>query len=155
MSASTAEIDYAAHLATLGQFAAEQPDLASFQDRVVDYLHESVGHYTWVGFYMREGETLALGAYRGSPTPHTRIPIDQGICGAAVREGVTIVVDDVQNDPRYLACSLETQSEIVVPLFKQGIAVGELDLDSDQPAAFTDDDRSFLEAIAKMVEALL
>ena len=70
-------------------------------------------------------------------TPHTRIPLNQGICGAAASSGQTVVVDDVSKDPRYLACSLETKSEIVVPIFVHGKVVGELDIDSHFPAAFT------------------
>ena len=70
-------------------------------------------------------------------TPHTRIPLNQGICGAAASSGQTVVVDDVSTDPRYLACSLETKSEIVVPIFVDGKVVGELDIDSHFPAAFT------------------
>jgi L-methionine (R)-S-oxide reductase len=82
-------------------------------------------------------------------TPHTRIPLNQGICGAAASSGKTVVVDDVSADSRYLACSVETKSEIVVPVFVKGTVVGELDIDSHFPAAFGGEDRVLCEHAAK------
>jgi GAF domain-containing protein len=117
--------------------------------------------YNWVGFYMIEelpGITpiLVLGPYRGSMTPHTRIELNQGICGAAASTGQTVIVDDVRNDPRYLACSLETKSEIVVPIFVSGKVVGELDIDSHFAAAFGPEDKQLCEHAANLVgETLL
>src|SRR5215471_2053661 len=97
-------------------------------------LHQRMLKYNWVGFYMLEHgaqpPALVLGPFHGAMTPHTRIPLDQGICGAAVSTKKTIVVDDVSKDPRYLSCSLETKSEIVVPIFVHGKVVGEIDIDS-------------------------
>jgi GAF domain-containing protein len=84
-------------------------------------------------------------------TPHTRIPLNQGICGAAASSGKTVVVNDVKKDPRYLACSLETKSEIVVPIFVNGAVLGELDIDSHFPAAFGAEDRALIEYIAQFV----
>ena len=84
-------------------------------------------------------------------TPHTRIPLHQGICGAAASTGKTIRVDDVNKDPRYLACSIETKSEIVVPVFVKGKVVGELDIDSHFQAAFGDEDQEFVEYCATLV----
>jgi GAF domain-containing protein len=96
-------------------------------------------------------EMLVLGPFVGDPTPHVRIPVTQGICGAAVASGKTIVVDDVNADPRYLSCSIRTKSEIVVPIHVHERVVGELDIDSRSPAAFTDADRLFLEEAARIV----
>jgi GAF domain-containing protein len=109
--------------------------------------------YHWVGIYIKRGDVLELYPYYiGRPTPHVRIPISEGICGAAVREGITINVPDVNSDPRYLACSVFTRSEIVVPIYnKKGAIVGEIDIDSDRPRAFDEDDRVFLEGIAKEI----
>ena len=84
-------------------------------------------------------------------TPHTRIPLHQGICGAAASNGKTVVVDDVSKDNRYLACSLETKSEIVAPIFVRGKVVGELDIDSHFLAAFKDEDRELVEYCAHLV----
>jgi len=124
---------------------------------IVELLHERMLKYNWVGFYLLETEAngqppmLALGAFRGAMTPHTRIPLNQGICGAAAASGETVVVDDVAQDPRYLACSLETKSEIVAPVFVHGKVVGELDIDSHFPAAFHNEDRQLVEYCATMV----
>ena len=100
------------------------------------------------------GEELILGPYVGKPSPHIRIKFDSGICGAAVKEGQTVVVDDVNSDPRYLACSLETKSEIVVPIWKEGKIVAEIDIDSDELAAFDGKDLEFLEKVSQMLSAL-
>ena len=114
-------------------------------------LKENFPKYNWVGFYLMEGNELALGPYLGKPTPHTRIKLDSGICGAAVREEQTIIVPDVKYDPRYLACSLETKSEIVVPIRKGEKVVGEIDIDSDELNAFDEQDKSFLETVSEIL----
>jgi L-methionine (R)-S-oxide reductase len=118
-------------------------------------LHDRMLKYNWVGFYMLEPgadpPVLVLGAFEGAMTPHTRIPLNQGICGAAASSGQTVVVDDVNKDPRYLACSLETKSEIVVPVFAHGKVVGELDIDSHFPAAFTSEHQALVQHCAKLV----
>jgi L-methionine (R)-S-oxide reductase len=120
---------------------------------IVRILQSRMLKYNWVGFYMLDSSSpvLVLGPFEGAMTPHTRIPLNQGICGAAASTGKTVVVDDVSKDPRYLACSLETKSEIVVPLFASGRVVGELDIDSHFPAAFGQDDRDLVEHCAALV----
>jgi GAF domain-containing protein len=112
-------------------------------------------HYNWVGFYFVEGDELVLGPFVGAPSPHVRIPIGKGICGAAVAEGRTVVVPDVNADPRYLACGLETKSEIVVPIKHDGRILGEIDIDSHTPDAFAPDDRALLEEIARRLGPVL
>ncbi len=118
-------------------------------------LNQHMLKYNWVGFYMLEPGAdppmLVLGHYQGAMTPHTRIPLNQGICGAAASSGKTVVVDDVHNDARYLACSLETKSEIVVPVFVRGQVAGELDIDSHFAAAFGFEDRALVEYCAQLV----
>lgn len=119
---------------------------------VVEALHAEHEHYSWVGIYLMEGDDLVLGPWKGpEATEHVRIPVGQGICGAAAATGETEVVDDVNADPRYLACFASTRSEIVVPISHEGRVVGEIDIDSDRPAAFTDDDRAFLEHVADLI----
>jgi GAF domain-containing protein len=131
------------------------PDATSLLAEVVALLRRERPHYHWVGVYLLQGEELVLGPYVGKPTVHTRIPLHQGICGAAASSGQTLIVDDVNADPRYLACSLETRSEIVVPIRHQGHVLGEIDIDSDQPAAFTPLDRDLLEAVAALIASEL
>jgi L-methionine (R)-S-oxide reductase len=135
--------------------AASVPTAHDLMQKMVKLLHEQVLKYNWVGFYMLEPGAqppmLVLGAFEGAMTPHTRIPLNQGICGAAASSGQTVVVDDVSKDPRYLACSLETKSEIVVPVFANGKVVGELDIDSHFPAAFTSEHRDLVEYCASLV----
>ena len=116
----------------------------------VEVLKARLSHYSWVGIYEMTpaGDELVLGPFLGTPSPHVRIPLNRGICGAAASEKQTIVVDDVNGDPRYLACSLETKSEIVVPILDGDKVYGEIDVDSDQPAAFTALDRQLLERVA-------
>ena len=128
-------------------------------EQLVKLLHERMLKYNWVGFYMIDESVnppmLQLGAFQGAMTPHTRIPLHQGICGAAASTGKTVVVDDVSKDPRYLACSVETKSEIVAPVFVRGKVVGELDIDSHFPAAFKEKDRDLVEYCAALVGKLL
>jgi len=123
--------------------------------QLVALLHDRMLKYNWVGFYMLdEGSkppVLVLGPFQGAMTPHTRIPLHQGICGAAASTGKTVVVDDVAKDPRYLACSLETKSEIVAPVFNRGKVAGELDIDSHFAAAFSAEDQEFVEYCAALV----
>ncbi|MEX2272011.1 MAG: GAF domain-containing protein [Vicinamibacterales bacterium] len=107
--------------------------------------------YSWVGIYLLDGNELVLGPYLGKPSPHTRIPLGRGICGAAATEKQTIIVDDVNADPRYLACSVDTKSEIVAPIMLDGVVLGEIDIDSDKAAAFGDEDRKLVEAVAAML----
>jgi L-methionine (R)-S-oxide reductase len=120
-------------------------------EQCVRMLQTAMPHYTWVGIYLLDGNELVLGPYVGKPSPHTRIPLGRGICGAAAAEKTTIIVDDVNADLRYLACSLETKSEIVVPILDGIEVLGEIDIDSDQAAAFGVDDRELLEAVAVLL----
>ena len=119
-------------------------------------LREYAAHYNWVGIYMREGDELVLVAWDGpEATQHVRIPVGQGICGLAVRTGETVVVDDVNADPRYLACFPQTHAEIVVPLLLGQKVIGEIDIDSDTRAAFTRADRDLIEEADAILTAYL
>jgi len=121
----------------------------------VRLLKEGLPHFTWAGIYLLEGKELVLGPYLGKPSPHSRIPLGRGICGAAATERATIIVDDVNSDPRYLACSLETKSEIVVPIMRGDRVLGEIDSDSDRAAAFGSTDRELLERVAEALAGKL
>jgi L-methionine (R)-S-oxide reductase len=137
------------------ELAQALPTAQEFMQAMVKVLHERMLKYNWVGFYLLEPGAqppmLVLGAFEGAMTPHTRIPLHQGICGAAASSGQTVVVDDVNQDPRYLACSLETKSEIVVPVFAHGNVVGELDIDSHFAAAFTAEHQDLVQHCATLV----
>lgn len=132
-----------------------QPSRDTLLRQVVEILHQEISHYDWVGIYLLDGNELSLHNFLGRPTPHERIPVDHGICGAAIRDNDTIIIDDVKADPRYLACSLETSSEIVVPIRVGEKPIGEIDIDSDAAAAFSDADRRFLEEIAAKLATVL
>ena len=138
----------------ISELEAAAPTPKDLMVGVCRLLHERMLKYSWVGFYMLEPGAnppmLVLGAFVGAMTPHRRIPLNQGICGAAATSGKTIVVDDVRKDPRYLACSLETKSEIVVPVFVKGEVVGELDIDSHFPAAFGPEDQKLVQHCAEI-----
>ena len=141
-------------LSRLRELTSTAPSLDALQKAIVEAIAAEFPHYNWTGFYMldpADPQTLLLGAFVGEPTPHVRIPVTQGICGAAVASGETVVVDDVNADPRYLSCSIRTKSEIVVPIRAHGRVIGEIDIDSHTPAAFTAIDRGFLEETARIV----
>jgi len=134
---------------------AAAPNAESAMKLTVELLKDGVPEYTWVGIYLLDGNELVLGPYVGKPSPHTRIPLGRGICGAAAAEKATIVVADVNADARYLACSTETKSEIVVPIMRGGDVLGEIDIDSDKAAAFGPRDRALLEPIASLLAELI
>ena len=145
-------------LASLRHLAPDAPSLASLQQSIVEAIAQRLPYCNWTGFYMldpNDPETLVLGPFVGDPTPHVRIPVTKGICGAAVATGETVIVDDVNADPRYLSCSIKTKSEIVVPIYVRGKVVGEIDIDSHNLAAFTDVDRRFLEDVAGIVSSYM
>lgn len=141
------------------RLAATKSTPEQFMASICELLNEKMLKYNWVGFYMLDESglepMLELGAFVGTMTPHTRIPLNQGICGAAASRGKTVVVDDVSKDQRYLACSIETKSEIVVPVFVKGRVVGELDIDSHYHAAFAPADRQLVEFCAAAVGSFI
>lgn len=115
--------------------------------------------FDWVGIYRvssKISDTLELSAYIGAPTEHIRIPISKGICGAAVREERTLNIPNVKSDPRFIACSTTTESELVVPIRNSsGKVIAEIDIDSDQPNAFSDIQTASVEACAEQIGRLL
>jgi L-methionine (R)-S-oxide reductase len=145
-------------LSRMKELASTAPTLESLQQSIVETIAQNLPYCNWTGFYMldpNDKNTLILGPYIGAPTPHVRIPITEGICGAAAASGETVIVDNVNADPRYLSCSIQTKSEIVVPIYAHGKVTGEIDIDSHTPAAFTQADRKFLEEAATIVGAYM
>ena len=144
-------VTYSDVLSTVRAAIVQAPSFTDAMLQAVNVLKEEMPDYAWVGIYLLDGQDLILGPFRGKPSPHTRIPLNQGICGAAASTKATIVIDDVDADPRYLACSLETRSEIVVPIMRGDEVLGEIDIDSDKKAAFGSADRELLEAVAGLL----
>jgi L-methionine (R)-S-oxide reductase len=156
MSTPGLTMEMTAVLSEFRRSAPGSPSLESLQQNIVETVAQRLPYYNWTGFYMLDPDDLqmlVLGPFVGDPTPHTRIPVSEGICGAAAASGETVIVDDVNADPRYLSCSIKTRSEIVVPIYADGRVIGEIDIDSHDIAAFTDVDRIFLEEIAGIVGA--
>jgi len=138
----------------LEKLISEKPDFDQSLKNAVQLLKDTFPKYTWVGIYLTKGDKLELHNYIGKPTPHTIIPIGEGICGAAVREEQSIIVPDVHADPRYLACSIETRSEIVVPIRSGEKIVGEIDIDSDFEDSFHSGDQEILEKCADVLAGI-
>lgn len=119
---------------------------------VCDRLHEAVPHYDWVGFYLvwpDDPRVLQLGPFAGAPTEHTRIPFGRGICGQVAERREALWIPDVGAEDNYLACSLETRAEVVVPVMWQGRFVGQLDIDSHVPDPFGLADHELLEGLCR------
>ncbi len=131
--------------------------LDSKLQKICQLLYDEVDYYNWVGFYFRNGskEELKLGPYVGAPTDHTIIPFGKGICGQVAVSNETFVVQDVNSESNYLSCSIDTKSEIVVPIFKDGKNIGQIDIDSHVLNPFTEKDQQFLEHLCKGISEIL
>ena len=144
--------DFAVPLEELERLVERESEADHVLRQTVELLHDRFEHYSWVGIYLVEEGDLVLGPWKGpQATEHVRIPIGQGVCGAAAASGQTEVVDDVNSDERYLSCFPSTRSEIVVPIVYEGKVVGEIDIDSDTPAAFGQEDTALLERVAVLI----
>ena len=128
--------------------ATTETDVLRTAAELIDAFSEN---FNWTGFYMLRGSHLEVGPYIGPETEHVRIELGRGICGSAAEKKQTVIVDNVLDNPQFLACSLSTRSEIVVPLMDGDTVLGEIDIDSDRPSNFTPDDSAMLEAIAALV----
>jgi L-methionine (R)-S-oxide reductase len=139
----------------LARVFREASGLPEAQESVCNVLYEELGHFSWVGIYMVDGDELELAAWAGpEETEHTRIRIGEGICGAAAESGETEIVPDVTQDERFIACFPSTRSEIVVPILRAGEVVGQIDVDSDLLDAFDEHDVRLLEWTAVKLAAL-
>jgi GAF domain-containing protein len=117
-------------------------------------IFDTLEDLNWAGFYLLEGETLVLGPFQGKPAC-IEIPVQKGVCGAAVRENRSQLVTDVHRFPGHIACDSASRSELVVPLRKDGTVFGVLDLDSPSLSRFTEADRDGMERLARAVEKSL
>ncbi|HAH25587.1 MAG TPA: gaf sensor protein [Prolixibacteraceae bacterium] len=133
------------------ELVKNKPDDLLF--RICELLKQDVYHYDWVGFYVLDpgNNELVLGPFVGKPTPHTHIAMGKGICGQVAESGQTMMVQDVTQVENYISCGLDVQSEIVVPVLKDGRFVAELDIDSHSPAPFTKADSEFLSKVCNLL----
>ena len=141
-------------LSDIEEFARKESTSNSVMQYVAQHLHEEMAYYNWVGFYLVDPEDagfLIVGPFFGSFTPNARIPLHQGLCGAAARSCQTVVVNDVSKDSRYLSGSTMVKSEIVVPILSRKKLVAELDIESYFADTFTQAEQEFVEACAAIV----
>ena len=143
--------DFKKVLAQVEELIRSNPENLFFQ--ICDLLKKEVYHYDWVGFYIldKEKNELVLGPFVGKPTQHTHIAVGKGICGQVAENAQTMIVQDVTQVENYISCGLEVQSEIVVPVIKDGKFVAEIDIDSHSPAPFSAEDELFLSQICNLL----
>jgi putative methionine-R-sulfoxide reductase with GAF domain len=127
---------------------------ANVTGAVVRRLYEQEPTFDWVGVYLVEGDGLVLGPFRGKPTEHTRIPLGGGVCGSVAAKGETEVVPDVRRRPGHIACDIDTRSEVVVPIVREGKVLGVLDVDSNTFNAFGGREVAVVEAAARDIAGL-
>ena len=147
-------LDHQELLREFETFAVTAPTATSVMERISQRLHEKMTRYNWVGFYLvdpADAGVLLLGPFVGSFTPHARIPLDTGLCGAAASSRQIVVVNDVTKDPRYLSGSSMVNSELVVPIFAKNKLAGELDVESYFADTFTKPEQEFSAACAALV----
>jgi L-methionine (R)-S-oxide reductase len=145
-------------LAEFENYLRTAATVQSVMEQMAKRLHENMARYNWVGFYLVDptnSEVLLVGPFAGSFTPNARIPLNQGLCGAAARSGQTVVVDDVSKDSRYLPGSPLVKGEIVVPISVKGKFAAELDVESYFTSTFTKAEQDFLESCARIVKSCL
>lgn len=125
--------------------------------KVCHLLDQEIPYFNWTGFYFKNGDKdeLILGPYVGAPTDHTIIPYGKGICGQVAVSNETFIVPDVKLQDNYLSCSIDTKAEIVVPIFKNGVNVGQIDIDSHTLNPFTKEDLEMLEWLCHEVSKIL
>jgi GAF domain-containing protein len=125
-------------------------------DAICELLQGTVPHYNWVGFYFVNGDKkeLKLTNFVGKPTEHTLIPFGKGICGQVAVSNKNFVVQDVTEQDNYISCGFDVKSEIVIPIFKNGKNIGQIDIDSHHTAPFSQEDERFLEFVCGEVSQL-
>jgi L-methionine (R)-S-oxide reductase len=149
---------YESLLEKIRAWPKKSADKNSLLSRISRLLKNNVPQYDWVGFYLvdpRKKNELVLGPYAGNTTEHVRIPFGKGICGQAALGKQAFLVNDVSKETNYLACNINVQSEIVLPIFKNGKLAGELDIDSHTPSAFDRHDEEFLKAVCDLISPFM
>ncbi len=147
-------VSYDSLYGSIASLLEDESDLIANLANISAAIKQAAGFW-WVGFYLVKEGQLVLGPFQG-PVACTRIPFHRGVCGAAYTSQETIVVEDVDSFPGHIACSTESKSEIVVPLFnRNGTVAMVLDIDSEIPARFTEEDKMGIERIARLLEKRL
>lgn len=125
--------------------------------KICHLLDQEIPYFNWTGFYFKNGDKdeLILGPYVGAETDHTVIPYGRGICGQVAVSGETFVVPNVHDQDNYLSCSVDTKAEIVVPIFKNGNNIGQIDIDSHTIDPFISEDREMLEWLCGEVAKII
>ena len=153
-SSLSKEEKYKSLLLQIKSLVEDETDLIANLSNICAVLKYNMDDFFWVGFYFVKDNELVVGPYQG-PIACTRININTGVCGTAVRENKTIIVDDVNKFLGHIACSTDSKSEIVVPLYKSQSVYGVLDIDSDKYANFDDIDKEYLEQLAEIISELI
>ncbi|QSS99254.1 GAF domain-containing protein [Pontibacillus sp. ALD_SL1] len=147
----TKEQNYDLLLKQLKALIEDEPDQVANLANASSLLNQFLDQVNWVGFYIWKQDELVLGPFQGLPAC-VRIPNGKGVCGTAVAEGKTQRVADVHEFPGHIACDAASQSEIVVPMYKDGNIFGVLDIDSPVKERFDETDEKYIEQFAKIVE---
>ena len=148
------ETDYASLCRDLASLTENVPYLIANLANTSALIWERMEGLNWAGFYILTDGALVLGPFQGK-TACIRIPLGRGVCGTAAEQGRTQLVENVHNFPGHIACDRASNSEVVVPLYKNGNLWGVLDLDSPYVGRFTENDRQELENLTKIIEAFL
>lgn len=135
------------------ELVASSPERGQALRQVAMTALSELSGYDWCGIYRLEGDILVLDAFVGAPTDHTQIPIGVGVCGTAVKEGKNQVISDVRELDNYLSCSTQTRSEIVVLIEREGVVLGQIDIDGHDINRFTGEDEEFLTQLAALLAA--
>ena len=148
------ETDYQELLQNLEALTEGIPYLTSNLANTAALIWQTIPGLNWAGFYEMTDGALVLGPFQGKPAC-IRIPLGRGVCGTAAREGRTVRVENVHDFPGHIACDGASNSEIVIPLYKNGALWGVLDLDSPHFGRFTPEDQQGLERLAAVIQAFL
>ncbi|ANB62100.1 GAF domain-containing protein [Anoxybacteroides amylolyticum] len=150
----TREENYELVIKQLEALISGEPNLIANLANAAALLHQFLDNINWVGFYLAEGEELVLGPFQGLPAC-VRIPFGKGVCGTAAQNKRTALVPDVHLFPGHIACDAASQSEIVVPMLKDGNVIGVLDIDSPNKNRFDEIDQQYLEKFVDVLVASL
>ena len=148
--------DYTKLIPTIKTFVTADKTRYEILSDICKLLKDNIYYFDWVGFYVLDmsGSKLLLETFDGKPTEHTVIPVGKGVCGQVAENKKLKIVQDVNQEGNYIACSIDVQSEIVVPILKDEKFVAEIDIDSHSPAPFTVDDEEFLTSVCQILSVL-